>query len=286
MANARSAADSGLAIWLRVGALLSSLLCAAQALAEPREHQRIEDTAYTLPAGGFSLGVWSAEVGVSSLITVGTYLPAWFAFPVVDSPIFTGFVKLRAPLPGPLSLSVRLGVAYVDASRIAAEVSDGRATRAQVFAWPLELAATLALSEHVTQSISFDYVGFRLHASERDAVAGGGAASIAEASLASLLQWRLTPTFALTFAGRLSLLQGAARIQAHLQRGATSLTAELGFRPYQGRVPWCVVPGVAFQFGRVNLEVGLGYGSYWLPIVQAPLPGRSIVPEGNVYIRF
>lgn len=273
-----------LAAALVAGAALS-IASPAPARATPAQ-LRVEDTAYTLPAGGFSVGLWSAEAGILQHITIGTYLPAWLAFPLVDAPILTGFIKLRAPWDGPLAIAVRVGAVYFDASTLAVEISDGRATRANVLAVPFELAASLRISDAVTQSLTLDYVTFSLGASEQDNATGAGSARTAHASLSALLELRLASGLALTLTGRVSVFQSAARIRAHLQRGPTSLNAELGFRPFDGKLPWCVVPGVALQWGGVHLQLGLGYGSYWLPIVHAPLPSTSIVPEGNFYVRF
>ena len=46
------------------------------------------------------------------------------------------------------------------------------------------------------------------------------------------------------------------------------------------------MPGLAFSWANVNLELGLGYGNWWLPVVQLPLPERGLVPEANFYVRF
>jgi hypothetical protein len=31
---------------------------------------------------------------------------------------------------------------------------------------------------------------------------------------------------------------------------------------------------------------GLGYGAFWLPIIEIPLPGNSVVPDADLYFRF
>jgi len=248
--------------------------------------QRIEDTAYTLPGGQFSLGLWSAEAGIFDDITIGTYLPSWLAFPVIDAPILTGFIKLRAPWQGPVALSVRVGAAYFDAGAVAADVSDGRATRADVLAVPFEVAASLRISDRITQSLQLSYVAFDVGASEQNQATGSGTATTNNASLSALFEMRIDPRWSVTFTGRMLVYQSPARITAHLERGATSLRANLGFRPYDGALLWAVVPGVAFSWARLHVEFGLGYGSYWLPIIASPLPGSSLVPEGNAYVRF
>jgi hypothetical protein len=261
-------------------------LCTRASAEQPRHDQRIEDTAYTLPGGGFSLGLMTAEAGIFDEITIGTYLPAWLAFSVIDAPILSGFIKLRAPWEGPLALSVRVGVAYLDASSVASDVSSGRATRADVLAVPFELAVSYEVSDSVTQSLELSCVAMKVGASERNAATGGGSATTSNMSVSSLLEVRLSPMLAVTLVGRLLAFQSAARITAHLERGPTRLKANLGFRPYEESFLWSVVPGVALSWANVHLEFGLGYGAYWLPMIQSPLPGSSPIPEGNLYVRF
>jgi hypothetical protein len=265
---------------------LVALALGAPARAEPRKDQRIEDTAYTLPGGGFSAGIMTLEAGIFDEVTIGTYLPAWFAFSVVDAPILSGFIKLRAPWEGPLAVSVRVGAAYLDASRIVGVVSSGRATRADVLAVPFELAVSYSVSDTITQSLELSYVAMKVGASESNAATGGGSATTSNVSVSSLLEVRLTPTIGVTLAARLLAFQSAAVISAHLERGPTRLKANLGFRPYEQSFLWSVVPGVALSWAHVHLEFGIGYGAYWLPMIQSPLPGSSPVPEGNLYVRF
>jgi hypothetical protein len=268
-------------------AALFALALGTPARAEkPRPDQRIEDTAYTLPGGGFSAGIMTLEAGIFDEITIGTYLPAWFAFSVIDVPILSGFIKLRAPWEGPLALSVRVGAAYLDASGLAGDVSSGRAARADVLAVPFELAVSYSVSESVTQSLELSYVAMKVGASEHNAATGGGSAVSSNVSLSSLLEVRLTPTLGVTLAARVLAFQSAAVISAHLERGPTRLKANLGFRPYEQSFLWSVVPGVALNWAHVHLEFGIGYGAYWLPMIQSPLPGSSPVPEGNLYVRF
>jgi hypothetical protein len=267
-------------------AMLAGTLAARAHAEYPRPDERIEDTAYTLRGGRFSVGVWSAETGIFDDVMIGTYLPAWLAFPVIDAPILTGFIKLRAPWDGPLALSVRVGAAYFDAGRVAADISDGRAKRADVFAVPFEVAASLRISDRITQSLQLSYVSIKIGASEQNQATGSGSATTSNASLSALLEMKIDANWALTMVGRMLVYQGPAHITAHLDRGVTSLSANLGFLPYRGATLWSLVPGVAFGSGHLHVELGLGYGSYWLPIIETPLPGSSLVPEGNIYVRF
>lgn len=44
-------------------------------------------------------------------------------------------------------------------------------------------------------------------------------------------------------------------------------------------------PGVAFSWEHFNLHLGLGYGNWWLPVIELPLTSAQIIPEFNFYVR-
>jgi hypothetical protein len=80
--------------------------------------------------------------------------------------------------------------------------------------------------------------------------------------------------------------QGRARITAHFSEGSTTVDADLGARPRSQEFVACAIPGVAFSWEHVNLHLGLGYGTWWLPIVELPLTTPQIVPDLSFYVRF
>jgi hypothetical protein len=203
----------------------------------------------------------------------------------MNAPIATGFAKVKLPSLGPIDFALRGGFSYVDATKFAEKWSDGRASRANVWAVPAELAGSLRIGEHITQSLAFHYAYVNVKARDSQDTGSVGTLHSSQSSVSALFEARLVNWFAVTLVGRVGIYQEAARIHADLREGSTELHADLGFKPYAAR-PWCVVPGVAFTFSNLHVEFGLGYGSYWLPMVQVPLPGRSIIPEGNLYWRF
>ena len=100
-----------------VAAFAASIAFAAQASAEPRpiapastpqlENPRTDYTAYTRPKGRMAVGPLKIEHGIIDEVMVGTYVPPWFAFPVLKVPIPSVYAKLRTPTWNNFTLSIR-----------------------------------------------------------------------------------------------------------------------------------------------------------------------------------
>jgi hypothetical protein len=113
-----------------------------------------------------------------------------------------------------------------------------------------------------------------------------GAGALSHLTLSTLFEVRLTRVFALTLLARLLLYQSAAHVHARFNQGSTSVDADLGIKAQDRDFTACAIPGVAFSWSHVNLELGLGYGALWLPVVELPIPGALPLLEGNFYVRF
>jgi hypothetical protein len=248
--------------------------------------ERIDYTAYTLKGGELSIGLSKAEIGVTSELMLGTYVLPWFTFPWTGTPISTGYVKVRDPFHGSFSVSGRCTFVYADVDALVSYLFSDSSARAKLILVPLELGVSARFSRRFTQSLELSYVS-----------AGAGFAKDSHASirsagvfdtltLSSLLEFRFTRVFAATLLARGLLYQSPAHVRARFKHGSTHLEADLGVRPRLGKAVACVLPGVSFSWQHANLELALGYGAWWLPIVQLPEPKLGLVAEGNFYFRF
>ncbi len=246
--------------------------------------ERTDYTAYTLQQNDVSLGVLSAEYGLVAPITVGTYLPPWFAFPWLDAPVANGFVKVRDWFLEPLTVAVRGAVVYFKADALSSKLTD-----AGFFAVPVDVFASLRVSSLVTQSVQVTYVrvGLTGEAPSNSVLDTGlGAASLSSASMSTLTELRLSPVVALTLRGNLLLGQSDLVVNARVERDATLVRARLGAprdnHPFRGNI----IPGAAFSWSHVNLYFGLGYGHIFVPVVELPTNKLSLVPDANFNVRF
>jgi hypothetical protein len=281
-----------LARWLTVALVFGTVaLAPSRGHAEQRpEHERIDFTAYTLRQNELSLGIGTAAYGLLDEVTLGTYVPTWFAFPWLDAPIATGFLKVRDWFFGPVSLALRGTFVYLHASALSSSLSRNRATRVGFFVVPVELSLSMRLHARVSESmqLSWVHVGFGgTSPSDATVATGLGAASaMTTVSLSSLTELRLSRVVALTLRGTLLLGHSDLVVRAELERNGTRVDADLGAVSF-GRLVANVIPGVAFSWSHVNLHLGVGVGSNWLPIAALPIPtSATIVPDVDFYVRF
>ena len=267
--------------------LVAFLVGGGEALAHQRPgDERFDYTAYTLQGGEVSLGPQKSAIGIVDEVTLGTYLPTWFAFPVLGAPIPTGFLKLRAPLQGKLALSVRGNFVYVDADVLAAKWTKNSGSSASLFVLPLEVAVSYRLARRYSQSLEATYVAVFAGGDHESDANIRGAATLTNLTLSTLSEWRLSRVVALTLLTRVMVYRGNARVKTHFSQGSTTVDADLGAsKPYQGLVA-CAVPGVSFSFAHIDFQLGLGYGNWWLPVVQLALPDWGLVPEVDFSVRF
>ena len=85
-----------LAVLVGLATSLGSEAKAEQAPDESKLNLRTDFTAYTRPKGRLAVGPFKAELGVIDEVTVGTYVPPWFAFTVIGTPMPNLYLKARS----------------------------------------------------------------------------------------------------------------------------------------------------------------------------------------------
>jgi hypothetical protein len=266
------------------GAILS-FAASARAYQQQGE-ERVDYTAYTLRPWEVSLGVFKAEAGLPGGLMIGTYVPTWVVGPLLDTTIPTAFVKLRDPFEGPLTASIRAGVIYFDGASLASKLTENEGSKAGLLVAPFEAALSARYSPWVSQSLLLTYVYVSAQGAEASDTGIRGAAGVSNLSISTLLEVRLTRVVALTLLARILAHQGNAHVTAQFSRGSTTIDADLGARPRRQELVGCAVPGIAFSWEYINLHLGLGYGTWWLPVVELPLTTPQIIPDFDFYVRF
>ncbi|HMI87432.1 MAG TPA: hypothetical protein VK550_25260 [Polyangiaceae bacterium] len=274
-------------IWLVVAVVLALGSVSSRAWAyQEKGEERVDYTAYTLRPWELSVGPFKAEAGVPGGLMFGTYLPTWAIGPFVDMTIPTGFVKLRDPFGGPVAASARVTVVYFDARSLAADATQNSGSRAGLLVLPIEATISARYQRYVSQSLLFTYVFASAGGKEPSDTSIRGAAGVSNFSISTMLEVRVTQVFSLTLLARVLAHQGNAHVTAQFSEGSTTVDADLGARPRQREFVACAIPGVAFSWEHVNLHLGLGYGTWWLPIVELPLTTPQIIPDLSFYVRF
>lgn len=251
--------------------------------AEPRH--RLKDTAYTLGAGEFSVGLFDLQVGLLDEVTIGTYIAPWLLFPVLDTPIPTAFIKIRDWFHGPVNLSLRATLLYIPPKALQTLGGEAKFDAAAIN-MPIEAAASFELGTRFVQSASLTYVLTQVGASQASTTSIAGALTASQLTLSAVTEYRLTRGFSLTLLARVLVARSNLRARVLATRGSTEIDADVGLSTNYGHVVACLVPGLALRGSHVNFEFGLGYGSWWLPIIELPSPFATPVPEVNFYVVF
>lgn len=252
--------------------------------------ERIDFTAYTLRQNELSLGIGAAAYGVTDEITVGTYVPLWLAFPWLNAPVASGYLKLRDWFHGPIAASLRAAFAYLPASVVSSTLSDGTRTQVGFVVVPIELSVSMRVSDGFSQSLQLSWVyvdaaGTRSR-DQRIDLRIGGASAVTSLSLHLLSEFRLSRVVALTLRETILLGSGDLLVKGELERNGTTVDAQLGAtQVYRGSAA-NIIPGIALSWANINVHLGIGIGSNWVPFLGLPIRMTTVVPDADLYVRF
>jgi hypothetical protein len=253
--------------------------------AAPHDTQRFDRTAYTPDQGHLDVGIESVEFAPLDQLTFGTYVPTWLLTPLLGAPVPTGFVKVRTPFIGPVVASLRANVIYFSGASLRSQFAEAASADGSLWIVPVELAVSAHPMPHLSESLELMYVGVTGNGDADGSTTIRGSAAATSVTLSSLSEFRVNSAFAVTLMGRVLVHQDAVSVQGNATSDGTQVDFDLGVRRRNSFVA-CVVPGVELDFGKAHLDLGLGYGSYWLPVVELPLTSYGLVPEANLYARF
>jgi hypothetical protein len=275
----------GALIALLAGALVAGSAPPARADQVPGQ-ERVDGTAYTLRRRESSIGLARAEFGATDQVMIGTYLAPWL-LTLVGVPVPNATVKLRDwfHIPG-VALSLRAAFLYLNGRALTQVLTKNDDANAGLVILPLEAAASFRFTERFSQSFQLSYVAMGATGDFPGERSIGGAVATSTGALATLYEFRLTRVVALSLAAKMQIYQGPLRFSGHFEQNGIQVDADVGAAPHMNRLRWNVVPGIAMSWAHVNLNLGLGYGSLWLPFVDLPGSGYGIVPQGDFYVRF
>jgi hypothetical protein len=260
----------------------ASTLGAAEPVNPQLENPRTDYTAYTRPRGRMAVGPLKVEHGVIEEIMIGTFIPPWLAFPWLEVPVPNAYLKLRTSWWDPITLSLRAGLAYVDAKAID-KLSDEPA-EASALSTTGDVGASWRIDDRGVLSLGLDYA--RIHAvgdASDHATTIEGASTAYTFSVRALGEWRLTRVFALSLLVRYLVHQSPVHVRGTSQSNSTTVSGDLSAEsPITNRVT--IVPGVSFVWERWELSGGIGYGVFYFPVLGiASTEALPVVDFGLAY---
>jgi len=271
---------SGVAAALALGAASSAL-----GYHEPGE-EWVNNTAYTLRGGEFSLGLFQWQAGILDEVMVGTFLVLWAASPFLKRPVPNGYFKLRDWFHGPLAVSLRGTFLYVNAGKLLDEYTPDRGDAAKLWVTGANAAVTYRSDGAWSVGPELAYTHLHLSGDSPDqAVEGAAAASTLRAGLWA--EWRFTHWVALHVTSRVLLHRQEFQADAEFDpNDTTHVEAELYEEDPPPLGAWNVVPGVALSGDYLNFYAGVGYGHGWVPVVGLVTNERSFFLRLDFFARF
>jgi hypothetical protein len=249
------------------------------------EDLRTDFTAYTRPRGRAAVGPLKIELGILDEVTVGTYVPPWFAFAVLGTPAPNLYLKARSWWSGPLTLAVRGGFLYLDGSGIA-ELADADASGSATVLTS-EVDASLRLNPRVRVSLGFDYSHLVAVGSGTDVATSIEGASVADTGTVRLFaQWQLTRVFGLTFLTRYVAFQSPFGADVSSESPGVVVSGDLSAARSSSGTRYAVVPGVSFDWTHWEFYLGVGYGTFQIPAVGLPTTRALPIVDLALAFRF
>ena len=243
------------------GALL--LAWSAGAAAQQLENPRTDYTAYTRPRGRASVGFLKADLGIIDELTIGTYPLPWFAFPLLKTTVPNLFLKARTPGSGPFTASLGASAMYVNAKALA-QLADTTADASAV-STTASFDASYRFDERFSLSLGLDYARMRAFGEDQNASVEG--ASTGHTYSTRLLgEWRLSRVFALSLLFRYLIYQSPYSADGTSTSDAVTITSDLSIET-TAQKRFTIVPGVSFEWEHWELNAGVGYGVFYLPVL-------------------
>lgn len=261
------------------------LTTSSRALAYHDEvHGLIDYTAHSLTGGEVRLGLFEQNVGVHRYVQLGTETLPWVAGVFLRKVMPNLNVKVGLLRTRALDLSLRGAAfyAYLDTAGV------DSAGRADLFIASSSLYTSVRLTRrfslHTEATLAWLSAGARVDARDL-AVQGTGVGNSLQ--LGAMLETRLNKIVAITVRGRLQPYASSAVVRSHSRAGeATQLDVDAQVSTRGAPVPAVLIAGLALSWEHVNLQFGMGYGSFFLPSLGIPVPGFRIVPDGSLFVRF
>ena len=267
---------------LTLAALAAFVTFGSVVHAQQLENPRTDYTAYTRPKGTLAAGPFKVEHGIIDEVMIGTYVPPWFLFPVLKTPVPSVYLKLRTPTWEKFTLSIRGDATYISGTAVA-ELSDDDASAAAI-GTTADIGLSYLIDERFTASLGLDYAHLRaVGESSDEATSVEGASAAHTYSVRALGEWRLTRVFALTLLFRYLIYQSPISADANSDSDSvtveTDLSAEATLQKH-----FSIVPGVSFVWENWELSAGVGYGVVYLPVLGlASAKNWPIVDLGFAY---
>lgn len=263
---------------LAVAAGLALLLAANPSWARHTEQQRLAlDNAYTLRDGDLRVGLWKVQWGALDSLTLGSHIWPW----LLRTP--NAHLRWRIWEEGSLALGIEAGFFSMNLRSFSQDAPDLR-----FLVLPTEGYASWRLSPDWTVSGGFVSALVRTDG-EVEAKAGDGnvVAAVSNFQLSGTLEWRLSEVTALVFNARYLVAQQTAGSASSSFKVDDYTTVEVVGTGDSDALDFggaaSLGSSVVWSWDSFHLRLGLVMGNYTVPGVNFVLPGRTVIPDLDLY---
>lgn len=264
---------------------LGGTLFSRTASAYHTEDERIVDqTAHTLRAREFRLGLWELEFAPLSFATVGTDNVPWVAGLVMSAPAANGHAKVRLLRTRPVTVSL-VAAAYYGRLRVSGAREE---TTGTLWLLPFSLYLSSDVVGPLSVHLGATYTRGDLDG-DIDPKIYRTSATVATSALQLHAAAELRANRVVAF-----VLQGHAQPYASpgVVRSRTTSTAVAGSVDFTGtiepvdRTAVAATASIVLSGKHMNARFGAGYGAVFLPSMGFVLPYTTVLPGLDLYARF
>lgn len=276
---------------LALGGALALLSSSAWADFTPEQRQS-DFSAFNMNRNEIRLGLFQEEYAIFDQWAVGTYLAPWIVMPIVQGPIVNFYTKVElldvVPRTGQrFAVATRATLLYANVDSFEVQGIDEGQFKATIL--PLSIIGSYVFDKTWTASLEATFVQTWLNG-DADSVGAtevAGAAAQRSFQLAAYGEMRLSRHVALNLVMRYAPWVEDLRVDSEIEVDASITTqVQASFDAPTSGTAWLVQPGVTFSWGIFNLQLGVGYGNFFVPSVRVVSAQQTIVPDLDLYFRF
>jgi hypothetical protein len=243
----------------------------------------LDTTAYSLSRREARLGLMNLSYGIIDQLQVTTYTMPWLLGLIFED----------------VAPNLELKSTFYDRKKLALSVSAGfltgtiqqpDQTKIRYFLFPVSAAASVRINSDVST-----HVGARYTAVDGDAETQPGGTAVEGALVVDFLQlwamaeWRLSRVVAFTFTLRWVPYVSDLVLNANIDAGNPTISAQLQGDLSELQNSFAIVPGFVFSWDRANIRLGVGYSDFFVEGFYVVVPGdvlSNVSIEFDVFVRF
>ena len=275
--------------------VILALLCLCGALLTPRsawsfhteDDRQTDFSAFTLRKSQLRLGLFQQEAGIANWWSIGTYTAPWLLIPFTGAFNGSVYTKIKFIDLNGFAASARVNYFIFNLRNFnAGNFEDGK-FHASVL--PISGTVSYVINPVWTQSFDATWVETFAHGSggvkENSAVFGAGLQRTLQLTLSS--EVRLSRILALNFLARyVPWAQAVSFSSDATAPDGTQVWVEGEVEAADLRNSWMMQVGTTFSWARFNLQLGLGYGDFFVPGIRFVGVNKAPIPDLDFFFRF